>query len=123
MKLVKSIVRPEKAIVLKDELQKLGYHGITTNEIHGYGESKQTLKQVYRGRVFESRSDAIRRTEVGLVVPENKIKDILDTIREICTTGDGADGRVYVSSLEESIHIDTGTKHVGTSNEEGAIDI
>ena len=123
MKLVKSIVRPEKAIDLKDELQKMGYHGITTKEIAGYGERKLTVKQVYRGRVFETRADSVKRVELEVVVPDAKIQEVIDTVRSMCVSGSGADGRIYVTPLEQSIHVDTGTKHVGTSNEEGAKDI
>lgn len=123
MKLIKAILKPERAVVLKDELQNLGYHGITTRETSGYGEQKVTVKQIYRGRVFEGRADAIKRVELELVASDDKVDDIVQTIRSVGTTGQGGDGRIYISTLDDAIHIHSGTRHVGDSSEETVKDV
>jgi nitrogen regulatory protein PII len=48
---------------LKDMLHNSGYHGITTKESTGYGKQKSTMKQIYRGKVYEKRANAIKRVE------------------------------------------------------------
>ena len=53
--LFKVILRPEKEFVLKDILSGIGYHGITSKDSAGLGESKKVVKQVYRGKVYEQR--------------------------------------------------------------------
>lgn len=59
MKLVKVIMRPERALELKDVLSGIGFHGITSKDCHGFGESKKVVRQVYRGKVYEQRVDTI----------------------------------------------------------------
>ena len=123
MKLVKVILKPEKAIVLKDELQKMGFHGITSKESHGYGEAKVVKKQIYRGRVYEERADAVKRVELELVSSDEKLAEVKNVIEEIGKTGAGGDGRLYISTLDEALHIHTGTTHYGDSSEDGVEDV
>ncbi len=117
MKLVKVIMRPEKKFALKDVLADLGCHGITTRECSGFAESSKTINEVYSGRVYEQRSDVVKREEMEFVVPANKVKEVLENVQMVAATDDGADGRIYVSALEESVHIHNGSKHSGDGNE------
>jgi nitrogen regulatory protein P-II 1 len=117
MKLIKAIVRPEKALPLKDILSGSGYHGITSTDCHGYGESKKIIKQVYRGKVYEQRVDAVKRVEVEFVVPDDKVDNVIRTIRNVAVTNHGADGRIYVSAMNDSVHIHSGEVHLGDASE------
>ncbi len=117
MKLVKVIIRPEKKFALKDALVNMGCHGITTKECSGFAESKKTIKEVYSGRVYEQRSDVVKREEMEFVVPDNKVKEVLERVQLAAATNEGADGRIYVSALEESVHVHNGKEHSGDGNE------
>ena len=117
MKLVKVILRPEKTYELKDVLYGLGYHGITAKQVMGFGEQKKTIKQVYRGRVYEQRVDALKREELEFVVPDANLEKVIETIRNVAKTNQGGDGRIYVLPLEDSIHIHSGDKHLGDPSE------
>ena len=75
------------------------------------------VKQVYRGKVYEQRVDAVKRKEIEVVVPDDKVEKVIETIRKVAVTNQGGDGRIYVSTLDESIHIHTGDKHLGDSSE------
>ena len=116
--LFKVILRPEKEFVLKDILSGIGYHGITSKDSAGLGESKKVVKQVYRGKVYEQRVDAIKRKELEFVVPDDKMEKVIETIRKVAVTEQGGDGRIYISTLDESIHIHTGDTHSGDSSED-----
>jgi len=118
MILIKAIVLPERVVMIKDTLQEQGFHGITTKNSHGYGEQKLTVKKVYRGHVFEERVDAVSRVELELVVGEDKVDEVIDIIRDSGSSGEGGDGRIYVFPLARSIHIGSGTKHLGCQEEE-----
>jgi nitrogen regulatory protein P-II 1 len=117
MKLVKAITRPEKALEVKDILSGSGYHGITTTECYGYGESKRIVKQIYRGKVYEQRVDAVKRTELEFVVPDDKVDNVIRTIRNVAVTNHGADGRIYVFAMNDSFHISSGSTHLGDASE------
>ena len=117
MKLVKVIIRPEKKFVLKDVLADMGCHGITSRECSGFAESKKTIKEVYSGRVYEQRDDVVKREEIEFVVPDNKVKEVLEGVQLVAATNEGADGRIYVSALEESVHVHNGKEHSGDGSE------
>jgi nitrogen regulatory protein P-II 1 len=117
MKLIRAITRPEKALALKDLLSDSGYHGISAIDCHGYGESKHIVKQIYRGKVYEQRIDAVKRTEIEFVVPDNKVDNVIRTIRNVAVTNHGADGRIYVSAMNDSVHIHSGEIHLGDASE------
>ncbi len=117
MKLIRAITRPEKALELKDLLSDSGYHGITTIDCYGYGESKKIVKQIYRGKTYEQRVDAVKRTELEFVVPDNKVDNVIRTIRNVAVTNHGADGRIYIFAMNDSVHIHSGCKHEGDYSE------
>ena len=119
MKLIKVVLKPEKTLDLKDLLTNLGYHGITTKHTFGYGESKKIVKQVYRGKVYEQRVDAVKREELEFVVADYRVKSVIESIRSVTKTDEGGDGRIYILPIERSIHIHTGDRHIGDSTETG----
>ena len=122
MKLIKVILRPEKGLCLKDVLSGMGYHGITTKESSGHGEHKQTIKQVFRGKIFEKRTDAVNRIELEFVIQDENVTKVVDAIRNTASTDQGGDGRIYISPLDDAIHIHGGDKHLGDSDEKGLED-
>ncbi len=119
MKLIKVILRPERALDLKDALSHKGYHGISTKHAAGYGEQKKTVKQVYRGKVYEQRIDAVKREELEFVVADYRVDSVIETIRNVTKTDQGGDGRIYILPLDNAIHIHTGDRHIGDSTETG----
>ncbi len=119
MKIIKVIMRPENTFKLKDALHELGYHGITTKESLGYGEQKSVIKKIYRGQVFEERSETTKRVELEFVVSDKNTEKVIETIRNVAKTDQGGDGRIYISTLDDAIHIHSGDKHLGDNREEG----
>ena len=77
------------------------------------------IKQVYRGKVYEQRVDSVKREELEFVVPDDKVEKVLETIRSVAATTLGGDGRIYISTLDDAIHIHSGDKHMGDSSEKG----
>ena len=117
MKLVKVIIRPEKKFALKDVLANMGCHGITTKACSGFGESKEIIREDYHGVVYERRNDFSNREEMEFVVPDDKVNEVLENVKKVAATDDGADGRIYVSALEQSVHVHNGSEHRGDQNE------
>lgn len=119
MKLIKVVLKPEKAMDLKDLLSNLGYHGITSKHTFGYGEKTNRVKQVHLGKVYEHRIDAVKREELEFIVADYRVKSVMEAIRSVTKTDQGADGRIYVLPIDQSIHIHTGDRHIGDSTETG----
>ena len=49
---------------------------------------------------------------------DDKVQKVIETVRKVAVTEQGGDGRIYVSTLDESIHIHAGDTHLGDSSED-----
>src|SRR6202795_1045993 len=105
MKLITTIVRPEKLPEVKAALFRAGVTGITISRVSGHGGERELL-ETYRGTtvVLEFREKV--RIEMACSEPfvEPTIKAILSAAR----TGEGGDGKIFVQPLERVIRIRTG---------------
>ncbi len=119
MKLIKVIFRPEKLLDLKDALSALGYHGITFKTNYGFGEQRKTIRQIFRGKIYEKRGDAVKRAEIEFVVADYRVEKVIETIRNVTKTEEEGDGRIYVFPMENAVHIHSGDRHLGDSSETG----
>ena len=105
MKLIKSIVRPNKVDEVKDALAKLGVSGITVTEVRGHGKQKGHTA-IYRGQEYAV--SLLPKMEIEVVVPDNIIDDAVKAIIQSARTGEIGDGRVFVFPVDQSYRIRTG---------------
>ena len=109
MKLIKSIVRPNKVDEVKDALAKLGVSGMTVTEVRGHGKQKGHTA-IYRGQEYAV--SLLPKMEIEVVVPDNIIDDAVKAIIQSARTGEIGDGRVFVMPVEQSFRIRTGEQSV-----------
>ena len=105
MKMVLAIVRPEKFEHVKRALEEKGYVAMTVTEVRGRGEQKGISLQ-FRGRTMEV--DMLHKVEMFLVVRDEDVDDVVDTIVKNARTGKFGDGKIFVLPVERSIRIRTG---------------
>ncbi len=109
MKLIKSIVRPNKVDDVKVALEKLQISGMTVTEVRGHGKQKgQTA--IYRGQEYNV--SLLPKMQIDVVVPDSIVNDAIKAIIESARTGEIGDGRVFVLPVNESYRIRTGEKEV-----------
>src|SRR2546427_8591707 len=105
MKLITTVVRPDRLPQVKAALFRAGVTGITISRVSGHGGERE-LQEHYRGRtvVLEFREKV--RLEMACSDPfvEPTIKAILTAAR----TGQVGDGKIFVQPLERVIRIRTG---------------
>ena len=109
MKLLKTIIRPNKLDEVKDALTKLKVTGMTVTEVRGHGRQKGH-KAIYRGTEYSV--TLLPKIMVEIVVPDEIVEDVLKTIIETARTGEIGDGRVFVLPVEQGYNIRTGEKDV-----------
>src|SRR5436189_593466 len=109
MKLVKSIVRPNKVDEVKDALTRLGIAGMTVTEVRGHGKQKGHTA-VYRGKEYNV--SLLPKMQVEVVVPDSIAEDAIRAIVEAARTGEIGDGRVFVLPVEQSFRIRTGERDI-----------
>jgi nitrogen regulatory protein P-II 2 len=110
MKLIKSIVRPNKVDDIKEALGKLNLSGMTVTEVRGHGRQKGHTA-VYRGREYEV--SLLPKMEIEVVVPDEVVDTAIKAIVTAARTGEIGDGRVFVMDVEHSYNIRTGEKDAG----------
>ena len=107
MKLIKTIVRPNKVDEVKDALGKLSISGMTVTEVRGHGKQKGHTA-VYRGKEYNV--SLLPKMEIEMVVPDSIVEDAIRAIIQAARTGEIGDGRVFVIPVEQSYRIRTGER-------------
>jgi nitrogen regulatory protein P-II 1 len=105
MKKIEAIIKPFKLDDLKQAMSEIGITGMTISEVKGFGRQKGH-KEVYRGAEYEV--DFIPKVKVEIVVPEEMMQKVVDTIISAIKTGKIGDGKIFVLSLDEVCRIRTG---------------
>jgi nitrogen regulatory protein PII len=107
MKLIKSIVRPNKVDDVKDALAKLNISGMTVTEVRGHGKQKGHTA-IYRGKEYNV--SLLPKMEIEVVVPDELADEAIKAIVGAARTGEIGDGRVFVLPVLDSYRIRTGEK-------------
>ena len=109
MKLIKSIVRPNKVDEVRDALEKLSISGLTVSDVRGHGRQKgQTA--VYRGKEYSV--TLLPKVEIDVVVEDDMVDDAIKAIAAAARTGEIGDGRVFVLPVEQGYNIRTGERDI-----------
>lgn len=109
MKLIKSIVRPNKVDDIKDALAKLKIAGMTVTEVRGHGRQKGHTA-IYRGKEYTV--SLLPKMEIEVVVSDDVVDDVIQAIIGAARTGEIGDGRVFVIPVDYGYNIRTGEKDV-----------
>lgn len=107
MKLIKSVVRPNKVDDVRDALEKMNVPGMTVTEVRGHGRQKGHTA-IYRGKEYNV--SLLPKVEIEVVVPDAIADEVIQTIIKAARTGEIGDGRVFVLPADHSFNIRTGEK-------------
>jgi nitrogen regulatory protein P-II 1 len=107
MKKILAIIRPDKLEEVKQALEEIGCHGLTIKEVRGRGR-QLGITESYRGHDYKV--DMLPKTEIEIVVNEEDLNNIVETIIKTAQTGDIGDGKIFISPIEEVIRIRTGER-------------
>ena len=105
MKLLKSIVRPNKVDEVKDALTRIGISGMTVTEVRGHGKQKGHTA-IYRGKEYNV--SLLPKMEIEVVVRDEIVDEAIKAIIQAARTGEIGDGRVFVLPVSQSYKIRTG---------------
>jgi nitrogen regulatory protein PII len=105
MKLIKTIIRPNKVDDVKDALEKLSVSGMTVTEVRGHGKQRGHTA-IYRGQEYAV--GLLPKMELEVVVPDEIVAEAVVAIMTAARTGEIGDGRVFVLPVDQSYRIRTG---------------
>lgn len=109
MKLIKSIVRPNKVDDVRDALGKLSISGMTVTEVRGHGRQKGHTA-IYRGKEYSV--SLLPKMQIEVVVPDEVVDEVIQAIIVSARTGEIGDGRVFVLPVEQGYNIRTGEQDI-----------
>ncbi|MCB1504593.1 MAG: P-II family nitrogen regulator [Hyphomicrobiaceae bacterium] len=105
MKLITAIIKPFKLEEVRSALTDLGLQGMTVTEVKGYGRQKGHT-EIYRGAEYAV--SFLPKVKIEVVVPSDSVGKALGAIQGAAKTGQIGDGKIFVSSIENTIRIRTG---------------
>src|SRR5262245_6724838 len=105
MKLIRSIVRPDKVETVREALGALNLWGMTVTEVRGHGKQKGHTA-IYRGQEYSV--SLLPKMEIELVIPDDRVEEAVAAIMTASRTGEIGDGRVFILPVEGGYRIRTG---------------
>ncbi len=105
MKKIEAIIRPDRLNIIKESLSEMGYPGMTVTEVKGHGTQKG-ITEMWRGRTYKV--DLLSKVKVDIVVLDEHVDSIVQTIMRDARTGSIGDGKIFVSDIASVTRIRTG---------------
>ncbi len=107
MRKVEAIIKPFKLDEVKEALNEIGIQGITVSEVKGFGRQKGHT-ELYRGAEYVV--DFIPKIKMEIIVSDDQVEKVVDTIAETAKTGRIGDGKIFVTPIDEVVRIRTGER-------------
>ncbi len=107
MKKVEAIIKPFKLDEVKDQLNEIGVKGITVSEVKGFGRQKGHA-ELYRGAEYIV--DFLPKIKLEIIVSDELVDNVINAVTKSAKTGRIGDGKIFVTSLEDTIRIRTGER-------------
>jgi len=104
MKLITAIVKPFKLDDIREALSDIGIHGMTVTEVKGFGRQKGHT-ELYRGAEYVV--DFLPKVKIEIAVASEVLDQVIEAIKGAAHTGKIGDGKIFVSSVEQTIRIRT----------------
>lgn len=104
MKKIEAIIRPFKLNEVKLALVKEGIGGMTVIKVSGFGRQKGQTER-YKGSEYSI--DIIDKIKIEIIISDDKVEKIVETIIKASKTGEIGDGKIFISSIERVIRIRT----------------
>lgn len=102
MQKIEAIIQPSRLDAVKEALIEIGVEGMTILEARGHGRQKGHT-EFYRGREYTV--DLLPKVKLELVVHDDALEKVINTIATTARTGHIGDGKIFVSRIDEAVRI------------------
>ena len=107
MKKIEAVIKPFKLDDVKNALSQAGITGMTVSEVKGFGRQKGHT-ELYRGAEYVV--DFLPKTKIEVVVSDGMVDNIVSVLTDSARTGKLGDGKIFITSVIESVRIRTGER-------------
>jgi len=99
---IEAIIRPNRFDAVKEALKEHGVQGMTVSEVRGHGRQRGHTES-YRGREYDV--DLLPKVRVDIVLPDDRVEEIIEAILAVAATGEIGDGKIFLYKVEDAIRI------------------
>ena len=110
MKKIEAFIKPFKLDDVKAALMEIGVRGMSVTEVRGFGRQKGHT-ELYRGS--EYKVDFLPKSKIEIVIPDDKVEQVIEVIQKVARTGQVGDGKIFVIPVEDAVRIRTGESGEG----------
>lgn len=103
MKMIRAIIRPEKADSVAEALANAGLPSLTKMHVFGRGRTKGI-------RIGDVVYDEFPKTILLMVVEDDALDKAVSVVLENAKTGTMGDGKIFITEVEETYTVSTGAK-------------
>jgi nitrogen regulatory protein PII len=104
MKKIEAVIKPFKLNDVKTALNEIGIQGMTVIEVKGFGRQKGHT-EIYRGSEYTV--DFLPKVKIETVLPDALAQQAIQAIIKAAKTGKIGDGKVFVSTIDDTYRIRT----------------
>lgn len=103
MKEVKTIIQSFKLSAVTRALQEIpGFPGMTVSDCRGFGKEKGREGP---HRVIEDLIDYIPKIRIEIMLKDEMVDTVVETIAKVAHTGNPGDGKIFVYDIEKAVRI------------------
>jgi len=105
MKLIIATIKPFKLDEVRMALTDVGVRGMMVSEIKGFG-AQSGHTEIYRGAEYVV--NFVPKIKLELVVSDDALDQVLETLSSTARSGKIGDGKIFVLDVEQAHRIRTG---------------
>ena len=105
MKLITAVIKPFRLDDVRNALGDVGVNGMTVTEVKGFGRQRGHT-ELYRGAEYVV--DFLPKSKIEIAVSDELAEQAIEAIVSAARTGKVGDGRIFVTTIEQTIRIRTG---------------
>ena len=97
MKLIIAVIKPFKLEEVREALTGIGVQGLMVSEVKGYGRQSGHT-EIYRGAEYVV--NFVPKIKIEMVVADDQVDRVVETISTTARTGKIGDGKIFVANVE-----------------------
>ncbi len=108
MKEIKAYIKPHKLAQVTMALRKLeGLTGMSVVDVRGFGRSRGKDAP---HRVVQDLIDYVPHVKIEIACRDELANEVVEVIEKIAHTGLRGDGKIYISTIDQVVRIETGER-------------
>ena len=107
MKLIMAVIKPFKLEEVRTALSGMGVQGLMVSEVKGFGRQSGHT-EIYRGAEYTV--NFVPKLKLEIVVNDDQVDSVIETISNTAQTGKIGDGKIFVMNVEQALRVRTGER-------------